>query len=233
MIITIIDQLNIDAAEQKLTDLTDLMIENIRSVISAESAVFNDTVDSFNANIRSNLINETVGESLKDLFTEYDAVAILATDRVTLHERLFDFGDNDDISTSATLQIENAKNLNKIIQTFALSFAYVSSAQVEFNNNEDLLNNVTVLNTQFNKINDGTLDKDTFDQFMQLKTLYLQYLSNLDVADVIVINTNKLTPSTELTYRLFGDFTNLDTIIGLNNQTFTGFLQGDIKVIQQ
>lgn len=231
MIITPITELNLQASKNKFLNLTFQMKENIKSVVNAESSVFNNSVETFNEDLRTNLIDGTIGDALKILFVDYDAVASIAFDRVTLHTRLFDFGDDDDISEVATFQIEDAATTNALVQVYSLSFAYLASSQVDFDNNDLLLENVRVLNEQFIKVDDGTMDRQFRVELVDMKTLYLQFLSQVDVAQVIEIDLKTKTPATVITYQLYESLDNLDKIIGLNDFLFTGYMEGTIKVL--
>lgn len=150
---------NFSAAAAKLNDIADAF--NINAQLPTVSAdqinTFNSLVDDF-----SSSINKLVGDpaqlaaDIQEIFVEFPKLYTTATQQTDALALFFDFGDDDIAINPTTAGLTERKQnndvLNNAMKSFALSEAYISSAQIVFTTVNDIESTADTLEEAFQSI---------------------------------------------------------------------------------
>jgi prophage DNA circulation protein len=153
---------NFTDSQSQLTDIANIFTDSLATVTNdvQEISTFKVTVDKFVDNINSNIRNPTdLGNDIVELFTIANETADTAGDRFNLFRKFFNFGDEDvDILPTTVEKIERKKNrdlLRNVMQSGSLVQAYNGGSQVEYKNNQILLDVRKILEDQYQKVING------------------------------------------------------------------------------
>lgn len=150
---------NFSAATTKLNDIADAFSINAQlPTVSADQInTFNSLVDNF-----SSSINKLVGDpaqlaaDIQEIFVEFPKLYTTATQQTDSLALFFNFGDDDIAINPTTAGLTERKQnndvLNNAMKSFALSEAYVSSAQIVFTTVNDIESTADTLEEAFQSI---------------------------------------------------------------------------------
>ncbi len=150
---------NYAAAASKLNNIADAFSINAQlpTVSASQINTFNSLVSNFESSINT-LISKPaeLAADIQEIFIEFPKLYTTATQQTDALALFFEFGDSDILidPTTAGL-IERKQNndvLNNAMKTFALSEAYVSSAQIAFTTVDDVENTADTLELAFQSI---------------------------------------------------------------------------------
>jgi len=202
----------------------------VLSVVNENNNEFDDEVNKFRDNIATIVLENTIGENLESLFNSYDLVGKTAQDRFLMDKELFQFGTEETMINSNEDLTISLNTLDINIRINALALAYDNSTNVEYGNTDELEVVISDLEAEYDSILENDIDSDTRIALLDLKTRAIGFLSNLELKDVVEINTFPI-PSTVLSYQYYKDSFFADNIISLNNINNTGFIEGTIKIL--
>jgi len=201
--------------------------------INAYSAQLND----FEANITS-LVRQpqAFADSISTLFDTIGNLYPTVEATVAAIERLFDFGDDDvTINLTTPSRIEQDKNrriLNDMIQSSALAFSYLNSAQITFNTVNDIDERANTLDVQYQKLSASTGLNDTAKQKLSDLRVDMQSFfeaEKLTALQIITVNTNPISARL-LAFQYYGSDEQGEALADLNESSEPSFLSGDVEI---
>lgn len=150
---------NFSAAASKLNNIADAF--NINAQLPTVSAnqinTFNSLVDKFRSSANTLIGNPSqLAADIQNIFVEFPKLYTTASQQTDSLALFFDFGD-DDIAISPTTaglteRKQNNDVLNNAMKGFALSEAYVSSAQIAFTTVNEVENTADTLELAFQSV---------------------------------------------------------------------------------
>jgi|GEM_PF-4076461 len=183
---------------------------------------------------------EELSTQLTDLYLQADSLGTSAIDRVRIANNLFNFDSRfDEIRTTTaglTERRRDTKLLDLAVNSMALSNAYRSIPQIEFETQDEIDLVTKALEGQYRSIiqknEDLTLEKDTIRTIAAMRNEVRLYFDRqgTTTSKIITVNTKRTTLK-ELVYRYYGDLDNLDTVQNLNNFAAPRFIEGDVKIL--
>ena len=250
----------IDSAISAVSDTFDNITTNYGENAIAEGLKLNDIADTFDnamgltykltdkANeLKEDLLDfkakittyiqapSDLATALSQLWGTFAYVATSPTEQFRITKQFYTFGNDDRHITQSTLErTEKAKNagiLNNAMQAIALAESYGTASLIEYDNSDQLDQIRQEIEDQYDSIRDN-LDVNVLAQIDTLRALTLQYLDNLEVAEVINYET-QLTSVMLLGYRLYGTVERYDEILGLNSIENPSFISGTVKVLNE
>ena len=130
---------NYRAAQDKLNQFVLAVSGNTKTLTSTTGAVneFNQLVDNFTSAINKNINQPLIlAEGIKDIFVALPELYDNAQSQFSVQSLFFTFGDDDTETPQNTVgRIERSQNdsvINNAVKGLALSSAYTSAAQIEF-----------------------------------------------------------------------------------------------------
>lgn len=226
------DFLAFESASRKLESLVDAFRGAVKRVVNEDSSEFSATLDDFESNIPTILLTDTLGTELESLFINFEDVAANSRDQYLLAVELFDFGDDDTQTNNTPIQASNNEVINSAVQINSLSLAYNSAVLIEYVSEQDLDEVKDTLDTQYQKDIAFDVNSDTRVSLLQIRTDSNRFFSQLDLKSVVDIETTQI-PSTVLSYQYNGTSSDADSIITLNEEINTGFIEGTVKVLSE
>lgn len=150
---------NFAAAAAKLNDIADAFVLNsaLPTVSVSQINSFNSLVTNFQSSINT-LVGDSseLAEDIQEIFVEFPKLYTSATQQTDALSLFFDFGDSDTVIDPTTAGLTERKQnndvLNNAVKAFALSEAYVSSAQIEFTTISDVEATADTLELVFQSI---------------------------------------------------------------------------------
>lgn len=168
-----------------------------------------------------------------DLNNLYDSIT--TTRNVFLS--MFGFGDDDEEIIPTTVGLEqrstNRGLIRTIMQTEALSYAYLNAVQVEYLTTDDLDAVQVVLEDQYLKIREAQdISNASLEQLDRLRVQTLKALDavRVNTRSVITIET-ALKPLAVLVYEYYGSTDLVETIAELNNVKQHAFVSGELRIL--
>jgi len=211
--------------------LLDDILGSVSRVVNVQNSDLNAEIEDLTDTLISAIAENTINQSLNDIFNVLDLVADTARDRYLVARELFGFGDDQtDIVTNQAL-MDSTDTINAGSQVFSCALAYDNAIAIDFGNQEELDEVIGQLDEQFNSlVNGGLIDSDTRLSLIKLRTDAMKFFGTLDLRSVFDFSTT-LVPSTVLAYRLYGSTELSDQLVALNQAHNTAFIEGDIKVL--
>jgi len=222
--------------------------EIIQSAIDATSFIgataekineFNRFIGQFSADVNSLIVapNE-LALSISNLFGNIDGLFGTVENTAKSFLNLFSFGNNDedDLAETTAGLIQRSKNraiLNQAVNAEALSYAYVSVAQLNFETVAQIELAEKELETQYRHIIDNSdSDQDINTALTDMRVIVQDFFDEQRVSakQVISIFTN-ITSARLLSYQYYGESQSAVDIIGLNGITDVSFVEGDIDIL--
>lgn len=150
---------NFAAAASKLNDVASAFGINAQlpTVSASQINKYNSLVNNFESSINTLIGNPTeLAADIQEIFVEFPKLYTTATQQTDALALFFDFGDSDNtINPTTAGLIERKQNndvLNNAMKTFALSEAYISSAEIDFTTVNDVENTADTLELAFQSI---------------------------------------------------------------------------------
>ncbi len=150
---------NFSAAATKLGDIADAFNLNAQlpTVSIGQINDFNSLVDNFRSSANTLVGSPAeLAADIQEIFVEFPRLYSTATQQTDSLALFFDFGDDDiEINPTTAGLVERKQNndvLNNAMKSFALSEAYVSSAQIDFTTVSDIENTADTLEFAFEAV---------------------------------------------------------------------------------
>lgn len=236
---------NFKDAQEKMKGVTDTFKE-----IQGKATAITTKINQYAANVNalSSKINQLIAipqdlaNSVRNIFSTVNTLfaSIENTFKAFTDLSFFNFGDNDTTINQTTQgRIQRQKNrdvINETIQAYALGYAYLAAAQVDFKTSEDIdLSNV-ILELQYIKIQTAAaqLSAEALTALTDLRTVANALLDDKRTVTrrVITINTKQM-PMAVLVYQYYGNTELTDTLLQLNEIKGASFVSGDIKILTE
>ncbi len=185
-----------------------------------------------------------LGSAVNSVFNQFEAVFDVANVLFSSSETLFAFGDTDtkSVSLNTPQKVEQAKNqqvCNAQVQMNAVGIAGNAFAQMDFDNEEELLEKGAVLIAQIDKIEQSDFMKNPEIDGVTDIAYYLKEMRN-DITDVIEEKQASVPKITEvkpkeasvsmIAYRLYDSLDNTEGLIALNGILNPKSIEGSMKV---
>ncbi len=182
---------------------------------------------------------QILADSVRSLFNSFDNIHESANSTFLAIASMFDFGSDDQAFKQDTAgRIERQINQDLIranIKTQALSYAYLSSVQIDFDSESSLSDINDQLEAQYSDVRSNELLSN--ESLLNLDALRLQ--SNaamsqilLNTRKVITINTRQI-PLPVLVYQYYGSLELVETIAEMNGINQRSFVSGDVRILTQ
>lgn len=231
---------NFDDAQEKVNDIANASKEFVGRFTKVAD-IQNEFNAQINLFIQSALALINVPADLAEEITSIQTTAtnspLDAVSRLQLSQLFFDFGDNDTVIVENTTQrIERKRNrdvLNLQIQGQYLAQAYNNSAQIEFNNIEELDSTVAIIEDQYQKfVAKDNLDDDSAEALADIRAISQQFFEEqrLNVSRITTVNTPTI-PMAVLAYQYYGSTDNTDALITLNQTRNVSQVMGDTRIL--
>lgn len=225
----IIEKFGLSGIATNITDAFDLANDIVNDVKS----VTNLAIDAKLAIESPALFADVLGGVFKDAYELYES-ADLAFDAM---ERLFDFGDDAPIIMPTTFsRIERKNNQDILIgsaKTWALMYAYLSAARIEYSTETHLENVLESLENQYTNIRDNfDIGNETMENLDIARVSTSKYIDQktVTVPKIFTINT-PIVPLSVLLYKYYGNTDLFDTIVELNDIGHNAFVEGEVKLV--
>lgn len=201
--------------------------------INAYSAQLNDFENNIASLVRQ---PQAFADSVDSLFITIGNLYPTVDATVAAIERLFDFGDDDVAITQNTpSRVEQAKNrkiLNDVIQSLALVYSYLNSAQITYNTVNDIDDRASTLDVQYQKLSASTGLDDSAKQSLADMRVDMQTFfeaQKLTALQIITVYTNP-TSARLLAFQYYGSDEKGEALAELNNSSEPNFLTGDVEI---
>jgi len=228
-------------AQNKVNQIIQSAIDATSFIGAAADEIneFNSFIGQFSANVNSLIIAPNdLSLSISNLFNNINGLFGTIENTAKSFINLFAFGDNDEdniITTTAQL-IERKNNraiLNQAINAQALSYAYVSVAQVSFETVAEIEEAEQELEVQYRFIVDNSdsnpdINSTLTDMRVVVQTFFDE--QRLSAKQVISIFTN-ITSARLLSFQYYAESESAEDIIALNGITDVSFVEGDVDIL--
>jgi prophage DNA circulation protein len=231
---------NFTAAIDKLNEVVDAF-NSKTTMLQAEADeinAFSKEVSDFSTNITS-LIRApaNLATSLVSLFNTVSGLYPTAEATVDVLQGFFSFGDDDiTIDETTAIKAERAKNngvINQAVQSCALSYAYLSTAQIDFETDVDVVASANVLEVQYQQvITANNLEEETKAALTDLRSVMQVFFDEqkLNSSQVLSVDTN-LTSARLLAFQYYADSSKGEQLIELNSAEDVTFMEGAVQVV--
>jgi prophage DNA circulation protein len=231
---------NFSAAIDKLNGVVDAFNDNT-SLLQAsadEINAFSKEVSDFSNNITSLIQSpQNLADSLVSLFNTVDGLYPTAVATVDVLGGFFPFGNDDSgITETTAIRAEKAKNnriINQSVQSIALSYSYLNTAQIDFETVDDVEESADLLEAQYQKVisADGLTD-ETKSALTDLRSEMQTFFDEQKVSSnqILSVETN-LTSARLLSFQYYGNSDNGEQLIDLNNAEDVTFIEGPVQVV--
>jgi prophage DNA circulation protein len=231
---------NFSAAIDKLDAVVDAFNANT-SLLQAEAGkinAFSKEVSDFSANITA-LIQApaNLATSLTSLFDTVAGLYPTAEATVNVLVGFFPFGDDDTtINETTAIKVERAKNnrlINQSMQSLALSQAYVSVADIDFETATEVTAKAALLEKQYQAVvSSEGLTTETKALLTDLRSTMQAFFDEqaLNASQVLTVDTN-LTSAQLLAYQYYGSSEKGEQLIELNAFEDVTFVEGAVQVV--
>lgn len=198
----------------------------------ANSANFQ--IQSFKRKINTYALAPTeLASALTNLFSEFNFIASDNKEQLRIWRSFYEFGDEDRTIALTTLERTERSNtlntINNAMKANSLILAYGTASDIDYANDEELDEIRDEVELQYNAIKES-LTNDVLIELNQVRKLTLEYLDSLEVASVIEVDT-KETSVVLLSFWYYGDQSQYDNIVELNNIQDPAFVSGEVKVL--
>jgi len=184
---------------------------------------------------------------VSNLFNQMNGLFATADSTATAFKNMFGFGNSDEDNIQTTTQglVERKQNrsvLNRAVNSQALSYAYLATAQIEFETVDEIETAENELEVQYraiidNPINDSiVLNVDSSqavnDSLTEARIIVQSFFDEqrIRAKQVITVFTS-ITSARLLSFQYNGESDSAEEIIALNNITDPSFIEGDIKIL--
>ncbi len=198
---------------------------------------FTAELNAFETNITS-LVRQpqAFADSVQSLFTTMGNLHPTVDATIAAIERLFIFGADDVaiIETTPALieQAKNRKILNDVIQSNALVYSYLNSAQLNYETVNDIDKRAGTLDVQYKKLSESTGLDDSAKQSLSDMRVNMQSFfetQKLTALQIITVNTNPISARL-LAFQYYGSDVRGEALAELNNTSEPSFLEDDVEI---
>lgn len=180
------------------------------------------------------------GNTTSSLIQSFDSLTEVGEDRFELSSRLIGFGFNDEFLNLDSKEIlernKNFKLINGLVNGLAFVNLCDSAKDINYSTEDDLNEVANNIDEAYNRIvnNDSIVLTPTFlDQIQSIRTQIRIFFDQirLVVNKIIEVTTPEL-PMTIIAYSFYGDTSEYDELLSLNNITNPAFVSGTIKILE-
>lgn len=229
---------NAIAQASKLNNVFDTFDSAVRLTykVADKANEFNQELDDFKRKINVYVSTPSVlKDAFTSLFNSFNFIAEDSVEQLRLWTSFFQFGDDDREIDETTLERKERASNNRIINNAmkanSLALAYGTIVEIEPATSDDVDNLRQLVEDQYEAIKED-LDNDVVNALDDVRELTLNYMDNLDVANVVTYDTQS-TSLVLLTHALYGNQDNYDTLNDLNKFDDPAFIQGEVDVINE
>lgn len=229
-------------AQNKINEIIDAAVDATSFIGEAS-----DQINSFNSFIGqlSGKVNSLISApndlalSISNLFGNINGLFGTAKNTAKSFINLFDFGDDDedDVVATTTAELvereENTVILDRAVNAQALSYAYVSVAQIDFETVVEIEDAEKELEIQYDAIVSRVDSNQSINTALTNMRIVVQQFfdeQRLSAKQVISIFTN-ITSARLLSYQYYAESNSAENIIALNEITDVSFIEGDINIL--
>lgn len=241
--------------------LIDDAIEVFNEVTSIATAITNE-INQYAAQINefTALVNEVIAfpqdlaNSFKNVFSTINGLfsSLEDTFEVFSHPTFFNFGDNDTpIIQTTEGRVQRAQNrdvINQSMQVFALGYAYLNAAQIQFQTDVEIDSVNAVLETQYVKVISAQgvsvpglaspldsirgVSPETIAAITDLRTIANKLLDDkrTEARKIVTVQTKQM-PMSVIAFQYYGNTDLTDTLLELNGIKGASFIKGDIQIL--
>lgn len=233
---------NIKEAADILTNLINSLqlYSNIANSTLDEKSDFEKKLNDFEKNKYVLPKNpELLGEQLEDLISSYDNLSRTPEDRDNINNRIFGFGENDTpVKQTSQEAIEKKKVrgvLNGSINSSILANLYDNAIAFEYSDEEQLNSKIYDLEDKYERLifgENNLLSDEILNLFSDLRSEWRKYYENLrlTINKIVEIEVEEI-PLKVLIFQYYGDISNYDEIMKLNNIENPALIKGKIKIL--
>jgi prophage DNA circulation protein len=222
----------------------DSIIDSATSATSFLSAAaeeinsFNSFLGEFSADVNSLIIAPSdLATSVTNLFSNMDGLFGTVENTAKAFKAMFGFGDSDqdDVKTTTAGRIERKENrgiLNGAINAGTLGYAYLNTAQIEFENVNEIETAEDELEVQYQAAILAGSSNDVVDALTDMRVIVQDFFDEQKTTakQVIEVNVHTL-PARVISYQYYGESETVDEIIALNDISDVSFVDGTIEIV--
>ncbi len=230
---------NFTSAIGKLDSFVDKVNEATDPLATLSSKINEHTnlLSNFTANAASLVDNPvSLADSVNGIMSSIGALYSTPQGMLEAFKNLFDFGDNDiNLPQITAISIERKSNndvFNAAVQSEALSFSYLNASDIEYETVDQITEQASDLEIQFQKLFDNPLiDEEVIDALTDLRATTQGFFDEqkLTASQVITIQTNPMSTRL-LAFYNYGSSARGEEIAELNEFYDLALHQGNIKV---
>lgn len=231
---------NFGDAADKINAIIDAAVD-ATSFLGAESDEineFNSFINDLTADV-NNLVTSppNLATQINILFTNIDGLFGIVENRARAFEGLFDFGSNDedDVQPTTAGRIQRKQNravLNGAINAATLGFAYVNTAQIQFENVREIDEAADDLEVQFQRVMTSGSSNDVIAAVTDMRVIVQQFFDEQKITAKQIIEVNTYTiPARVLSFQYYAESESAEDIIALNGITDVSFVDGTVEIL--
>ena len=235
---------NFQDAQELLEGISEVFedVVSFATTLTTEINQYAANINQFTSAINQLItLPQDLANSIQNVFSTINGLfsSVEATFNAFTQFDFFDFGD-DDVEINQTTQgrVQRATNrdtINQSIQAFALGYAYLNAAQIDFQTEEDIDDANKILEDQYVKIFESLcLCSQTSAALTDLRTITNNLLDDkrVEAKRIVTVHT-KLMPMSVLAYRYYGSTELTDTLLKLNDIKGASFIEGDVRILTE
>lgn len=194
-------------------------------------------LDNFTDSINQLIVNPTaLSQGIGSLFNSLNNLYEAPSDSFTAFKKLFNYGDDDPIINPTTSDLtERKKNrdvMRGAMKCQALGYAYVASADTEYQTDRDVDQANDELEQQYLDSIDEDISNASAGDLNNIRTQANATLAEIRIsARRIITITTKRIPLSVLCYKYYGSTELVDTLQTLNNLDQISFVEGDVEIL--
>ncbi len=204
---------------------------------SSSTTALNQSITSYNDAVNEAVANPPLlASNINELLSSFNDYALTPEQGVRINAPLFLFGSDDAvIPYDFYLSQERKKNrevVNNYVWYITLVNSYTNSAQIEYQNETQLIDTRNALDEQYQKIAlSEILTANTLSAIKDLRTQMNIFFNNVQISlpKIEVVQTN-IMPLTVFTYSYYGNTDQLNNIFYFNEFFNPSVVSGDISI---
>jgi prophage DNA circulation protein len=231
---------NFGDAADKINEIIDSAIASTSFLGAAEDEIneFNSFIGELTADVNSLVVAPaSLATSINNLFSNVDGLFGTVENTAKSFQGFFGFGNNDedDVQTTTAGRIQREQNravLNGSMNASALGFAYVNTAQIQFNNVREIEEAADDLEVQFQRVMVSGSSNEVIAAVTDMRVIVQQFFDEQKTTakQITEVHVNTI-PARVLSYQYYGESESADDIIGLNGITDVSFVDGDVEIL--
>lgn len=231
-----------DSAVDTLTEISNT-VNQFASGVAGIGNSLGDFTTSVNQIVSSanNLVKtpKTLANNVKLAFDNLSIAYNSSKDLFVVCNYIFNINIKDRNQSGNSVNSINIRNnqdlLNDLFKINALTLGYQSSADITYNNTQELNDVINQLESGYNSLDKSRIsDSSIINNLQNLRYQAISYLNNLSlgIPNITTYTVVNPTPLINILFNLYGNDNNKDTLINLNNFTDTSNISGEIKVLK-